>query len=215
MMNKILPAFLLIYLLGLPVLVKASGEVRTYKAPKEERVLAAIEPQSGPEGIVIEDVRKPAYRLLWSVPEGWVQDETSSDLQEINIIVPSASTNDANEATYATIVTLPGETGGIVANVNRWRDQVGLMPQQEDEVMAQIRTLESQHGAVSSFEIEGNEKAVLVAFIEQPDETAFIKIIGDKNTVAENRETFQEFVKSVHYVEIDDTVEDMNDDTAE
>lgn len=172
-------------------------------AEETERFWADIEPAAGMDEIDIEKVKKPSYRLIWDVPAQWKQNSPSHDIQNINITIP-AITQEAADA-QASIVTLEGDTGGIVANVNRWRDQVDLLPQEEEEIRAQIVPLQGKNGEIATFEILGEYKAILVGVIETPEHTAYIKMMGDKETVLANKKRFERFARSVHYVPVTET----------
>ena len=71
--------------------------------------------------------------LQWKTPEGWAA-APSSDLRLINFRVGPRGEAEC----YLTI--LPGGRGGVAANVNRWRGQLGLEPVPEGDI-ARLPTL--------------------------------------------------------------------------
>ena len=81
----------------------------TYKVPKQTVTVAQLSVQG-------------SYKtLVWSVPEAWIeQDLTSFRLSSYQV------PNQSNGIGDFSVVKFPGDAGGILANVNRWRGQLGL-----------------------------------------------------------------------------------------
>jgi hypothetical protein len=71
--------------------------------------------------------------LQWQTPEGW-KAAPSSNMRLINFRVGPQGEAEC----YVTI--LPGAAGGVAANVNRWRGQLGLEPSSESDI-AKLPTL--------------------------------------------------------------------------
>jgi hypothetical protein len=141
---------------GLAALVCAGcqeDEVRHYQVPKvdtSKRLLAAIFSQGertwffklvGPPQAVAEckeefdrfvgSVRftdKAAQPVVWTVPDAW-QKEPGSKLRYATFRI---ATKDA--FLELSVVPLEGRAGSILANVNRWRDQIGLEPVAEADL---------------------------------------------------------------------------------
>ena len=72
----------------------------------------------------------PSERLpfTWSVPAGWTQ-LPSSSMRLVDL-----RAGDPSVECY--VAFLPGAAGGLLANVNRWREQMGLAPTSEEELAA-------------------------------------------------------------------------------
>src|SRR5208282_2908095 len=62
-----------------------------------------------------------AEGLSWTLPKGWTQ--TLSGGIRYATLKPAGGGN-----LDASVVVLPGQAGGELANVNRWRGQLGLSP---------------------------------------------------------------------------------------
>jgi len=71
--------------------------------------------------------------LQWQTPEGW-KAAPASDMRLINFRVGPRGEAEC----YVTV--LPGAAGGVAANVNRWRRQLGLAPISESDI-AKLPTL--------------------------------------------------------------------------
>jgi hypothetical protein len=99
----------------------------------------------------------------------------------------------------------PGDGGGLVANVNRWRGQLDLAPLGESEVTQQCQSLEASGGKATLVDIAGtdsrnNQKSRLLAVIvPQGDKTWFYKLMGNEQTVGLQKDTFTKFVQTVKY----------------
>lgn len=65
----------------------------------------------------------------WAVPEGWVFDETPRQMRIATYMAPTES----GEQEVA-VTRFPGRVGGELANINRWRGQMGLSPITEAEL---------------------------------------------------------------------------------
>lgn len=63
------------------------------------------------------------------------------------------------------ISRFPGDVGGMLANVNRWRGQVGLPPTTESELADMIEPFENDRFSGSLLHIEGAEQHIVVASI--------------------------------------------------
>ena len=101
----------------------------------------------------------------------------------------------------ATVVVLPGQAGGELANVNRWRGQIGL-PGFDEASLAQARkTMKTKAGALNVYDFtsEGQTKSRLVAgYISTPDgNTWFLKMTGDADPVAKAKPDFMTILGSV------------------
>lgn len=131
-----------------------SEEVQRYKAPKDPlwRMVGAIVP--GKEATWFFKVAAPADRishhkdgvvaflkqlriedndLRWTLPPGWKQEQGGPAR------VASFKFGDRDPKLEMTVVRLPGDGGGLAANVNRWRDQLGLDRAAESEVAAMLQ----------------------------------------------------------------------------
>lgn len=68
-------------------------------------------------------------------------------------------------AVEVAINRFPGDVGGMLANVNRWRGQVGLAPATESDLAAMIEPFENPGFKGSLLHIQGTEQHIVVASI--------------------------------------------------
>jgi hypothetical protein len=116
----------------------------------------------------------------------------------------SVTGSQGGEAVVA-ISTFGGDVGGKLANVNRWRAQLGQAPVDDAQLNTVAEAFDTQGGSGYMVDLEGTnsktgQPARLVAIAVPHDgATWFYKLLGDKNTVMESKAAFLKFVKNVRY----------------
>lgn len=139
--------------------------------------------------------------LGWKVPEGWEPLPTGGMRAASFRIGTSAE---------CVVSVLAGAGGGLEANINRWRNQMGLEPLSSEAIAAlpQLNVL----GVPSPFVemsgtftgMSGNPQpdwALLGTICLLPDSSIFVKLTGPANEVLSQREAFQTFCQSLKQVE--------------
>jgi len=147
-----------------------------------------------PQPTAIDNIPK---QLNWTKPKGWIQKPAT------NMRLASFEVSDSNESIADVSITMfPGNVGGIKANVNRWRGQIDLLPQNEEDIMKNvIKEFHPFLGECFIFKLENNinNKAITVIMSEQNSQTLFIKISGSIQTLSAVEEEFGYFYKSLHW----------------
>ncbi|CAA9414552.1 MAG: hypothetical protein AVDCRST_MAG64-2517, partial [uncultured Phycisphaerae bacterium] len=95
------------------------------------------------------------------------------------------------------LTSFPGDVGGKLANVNRWRQQAGLPPIAEAQLEKETRTIEVDGRQVMLVDVAGPETRLLAASIPGEGKLYFAKVTGPADQVAASRDAFEAFVKSV------------------
>ncbi|MEM9016578.1 MAG: hypothetical protein AAGC68_06160 [Verrucomicrobiota bacterium] len=140
-------------------------------------------------------------RLIYDTPENWSENPPSM-MRDINL---SFGENGEGECYVA---RLPGAGGGLAANINRWRGQMGAAPLSEDEIAAlptkplfgQPATFLSVDGDFNSGmgTTETKLDYRLVGLILSSNAGAvFVKMTGPRMLVQENESSFHAFVDSI------------------
>ena len=138
----------------------------------------------------------------WTVPSGWQQGQPSSIRRgSFRIAGPDGQTADV------AVTVFPGDVGGLLANVNRWRAQLGLAPVTPDEVAGLATNLAVNGQTTTVVDLTGEQppsgktqvQRMLVATILRDGNSWFFKLTGDAPLVAAQKETFLGFVKSVQF----------------
>jgi hypothetical protein len=154
-------------------------KIRTYRVASDDAgTETSPNPPDNPTG---------AGSLRWQVPEGWTE-ATPGQFQTALYMLGG----DVKVA----VSNLPGEAGGEAANVNRWRQQVGL-PAVED---VGGETLAVEGGGVSAkwFDLRGETESIMAAIISLPAETWFFKLNAPTAEVDTKREAFMSFLAGIH-----------------
>lgn len=140
-------------------------------------------------------------QLVWDVPEGWTE-KPGSMMRDINL----AFGEDGEGECY--VARLPGAGGGLAANVNRWRSQMGapgLSPEEIDTLpkkplFGQPATFISVDGDFSpgmgSQEVKKDYR-LLGVILASDAGAVFVKMTGPRELVEANSAKFDEFVSSI------------------
>ena len=135
----------------------------------------------------------------WNVPANWVEKPPGP-----MIFKRFAVTEGAEGEGAVTVSFFPGDVGGVLANVNRWRGQLGLPAIEERELATVTESVDTPAGKTVLVDLTGmsntGEPARLVAaIVPHGDNTWFYKLLGNGAAVAREKESFVNFVKTVHY----------------
>jgi hypothetical protein len=117
------------------------------------------------------------------------------------------ATGPAGQSAEIIISAFPGDVGGKLANINRWRGQIGLGPVTEGEAGKWSSSFESNGATVSLVDFTGDKplagkthpQRVIVATIPHAGNSWFFRITGDAPFVAAQEAAFLEFIKSVKF----------------
>jgi hypothetical protein len=135
------------------------------------------------------------HGLRWTAPAGW------KEIAGAGMRVASFELTKTSGKAEVTVVALPGDVGGELANVNRWRGQLALPPIAEADLAAARATIETRLGAVFVYDFTGtgDRKTRLVAgMIQVSGTTWFFKLMGDEKAVVAAKAAFLELLKGLH-----------------
>jgi hypothetical protein len=100
------------------------------------------------------------------------------------------------------VISLPGDVGGMLANVNRWRGQIALPPLSEEQ-LAQIQTtVTSPVGNVIVFDFSGpgqNKTRIVAGVVSLAGKTWFFKLISDDQAVTAAKPAFIGLLKGLRH----------------
>jgi hypothetical protein len=136
----------------------------------------------------------------WNVPPQWVETPARS-----MIFKSFAVAGDAGAKAEITVSFFPGDVGGVLANVNRWRGQMGQPQIDASQLDGVTESLAAQDGPATLVDFMGansktGQPARLVGVIvPHGDNTWFYKLMGDAKVVGGQKDSFVQFVKTVHY----------------
>jgi hypothetical protein len=125
--------------------------------------------------------------VSWTLPKGWTESRPSGGMRFATLKPPVEGQIDVS------VITLPGPAGGELANVNRWRGQIGLAPVDEAELSRSRKTVTSPAGTVSVYDFtsEGSTPSRMIAgLLVTRGNSWFIKMVGEPGPVAAARADF-------------------------
>lgn len=169
-----------------PLLLLLSGlcccskpTVSVYDAPKDEAPAMPFEAPS---------VARP-NSLAWRAPSGWK--EKAGDGMRLATLLPPAEDGQAE----LSIVQLEGEAGGDLANVNRWRGQLGLS---STDSLAGSEPVTTKAGKALLVDLKGDDKRMIAAILKVGGATWFFKLSGPASAVAAAKPGFLSFLGTLH-----------------
>lgn len=196
-------------LLGLPCLIALAGcrrdEIRTYAVKKDPAAAAQPAPAAAAPTAASADAAMrntpvdtaTGPGLTWKTPEGW-QAGPERPMRKATLIVPGA---EGAAGAELAVTAFPGDVGGNLANVNRWRQQLNLPPIGEAELGAALQHLDVGPLHIDVVELAGPGGAaaqrVLGAIVPYAGATWFFKLTGPDALVAGERGRFLDFVRSI------------------
>jgi len=140
----------------------------------------------------------PAFQ--WKTPPGW-QPLAPQPMRDLNFAAGDPPLIECFLTTFSS------SGGGVAANVNRWRQQMGLAPDSADaidalpaiEVLGFRGTLVELDGTYSGMrgDQQAEESKMFAAFVPVGDRAVTIKMIGPADQVEAERENFKMFVTSL------------------
>jgi hypothetical protein len=144
---------------------------------------------------------QPSGQPAWEVPAGWTE-AAAPPMVLKQFTIEEAGAGRAN----VTITPLPGEAGGMLANVNRWRvQQLGLPAATAEELSAMTRSFDVMGGKATLVEMSGTDSRsgrkarMLVAVVPREGQTWFYKLMGDESLVSREKDNFVHFVQTARY----------------
>lgn len=131
----------------------------------------------------------------WEVPDGW-KPKAATTMRLASFVVGADGD--------LSVVALGPAAGGTLANVNRWRSQLGLSALTDAELGAATTSVTLASGPTATVvEVTGEGqfagRKTLAAIIARPDRTWFYKLSGESGLVTAEKERFVKFIKSVKY----------------
>ena len=181
------------------------AEPTSYLIPKEDRAVTmptpvadsaetkASAPTNGSMRILpgMQAAADEAGGVTYTVPEGW-EDLPVSGIRKANLKV-----SDENGTAELTVLVFPGDVGGRLANINRWRGQLGLDDATPEDLptFSEAYTI-SQHPGLY-VRLEGGAQSILGGLLPFHGSTWFFKFLGSSGTVLGNEAKMKAFLDSV------------------
>jgi hypothetical protein len=141
----------------------------------------------------------------YKMPEGWVRNRPRKmTMGMILEVIDVNNPKDDDEKAEVTFTNFAKDGGGLGPNINRWRKQIEL-PELDDIDAVNLTMKWDVVGVKASFvdldNPDGPERnRTLGVIIPLENSTWFIKMSGPSEWVGENKQKFEDFVKSLKQV---------------
>ena len=156
---------------------------------------------AAPVSTNVKKVPEPAGdKPAWDAPADW------------NPVMPSAmllakfavSAAEGGKA-EVTVSVFPGDVGGPLANVNRWRGQLNLPAVEQDAMEKLVSSIDVIGGKAMLVDLSGTDAKtgqktrLIAAMVPKNGRTWFYKLIGDETVVGKQKDVLVKFVQTVRY----------------
>jgi len=131
-------------------------------------------------------------KIKWEAPDSW-KPVPATQMRYATFAI----TGQNGETADLSISVFPGEAGGDLQNVNRWRDQIGLEPVADIKTLAVPLT--GKTGEILTLDMLGSKGRMLVGWTRKNGNTWFFKMTGPDQLTAGEKERFVKFLQSVEY----------------
>lgn len=140
-------------------------------------------------------------KIKVTAPEGWEESQGSA------MRVASFAIKGEDGATAdVSVIPLPGDSGSVLENVNRWRGQVQLPPLAgaDDPALGvgmdgAAGKLFVTHMVSEEAVLNGKKAAISTAILKAEGVTWFFKVTGEASLVEMNREKFENFARTAAF----------------
>lgn len=177
------------------------GEKAEYVEVKEVAPEPPPAPSSEP---ATPAVSAPARDIgfTWTLPEGWTENAPS----RMKLLSLSAG-RPLEQVAELSVSAFPGDVGGQLANLNRWRRQVGLGPVSEQAMdgfvtpvtIAGIEGWQVDFTGPAGSAPDGAAARVMVAVVMRDGRSWFFKLAGTDAAVEGEKERYSAFLDSVEF----------------
>ncbi len=138
-------------------------------------------------------------RPSWQVPPSW-KEVPPPQMLLAKFVMPDSEKPKAE----VTVSVFPGDAGGVLPNINRWRRQLKLAPIEDGGLGQVSRPLEAsgRKGILVEFSghnTNGQPTQLIGAILPSQEQTWFYKFTGDPQIAQQEKDAFVQFVQTVKY----------------
>jgi hypothetical protein len=134
-----------------------------------------------------------------SLPAGWKEIPNPPMLLAKYVIQ-----GDGGAKAEVNVSMLNGTGGGAMANVTRWRGQLGLAPLTEEDFSKQAQAVDvaGKKGTqvdMTGTDSTGKKSRLLGIIVPEANDTWFYKLMGDPQIVEQQKEAFTKFIQTAKF----------------
>ncbi|MFO1478120.1 MAG: hypothetical protein U1F98_15900 [Verrucomicrobiota bacterium] len=141
-----------------------------------------------------------AGKPSWQVPSGW-QEVAGGQF----LVAKFQINGDGGAEAAVNVSQSAGDGGGLAANVNRWRKQLGQSEWSGAELEQQAKSIDVDGGKATLVDFSGVDARTGLAsrlvgvMVPHGGQTWFYKLMGNANLVEAQKDAFTAFVRAVKY----------------
>ena len=138
----------------------------------------------------ISQVTAPASTASgdWNVPSTWTA-QPPGQMLLASFALPGGDAK-------VTVSSLGGDGGGLLANINRWRRQLGLPPIDDSQLGEITSPIDTADGRGTLVDIQGGNQRLLAVIVPHNGQSWFYKSMGTAEIVDRERDAFLEFAQT-------------------
>ncbi|MGH8094668.1 MAG: hypothetical protein ACREIF_14560 [Chthoniobacterales bacterium] len=189
--------FVRLPLLATILLVAACGRsddarITVYRIPKE------TQPEQAAQQAGMTTNPAPA-EVHWTAPSGW-EEQPATGFRKGSFLIHGADGKTAD----VSVISFPEAAGGLLANVNRWRNQLKLAPVSDITQAGSPMSVAGRDmffvdlASEQPINPDGSKVRILGGIFPINGETWFFKMMGPDQLVESQRDGFKQFLESVH-----------------
>ena len=127
----------------------------------------------------------------WTKPTSW-EEKPATQMRLGNFSA-------GNGKAEITVMTFPGTVGGLLANVNRWREQSGLAAVNDSDLNKVTQQITISGKPATFVEAIGEKNSSLSVYHPVDQQTWFYKISGSSEVVKTEKAAFTAFLQSIEF----------------
>jgi hypothetical protein len=133
--------------------------------------------------------------VTWQVPDGWTLAPAVGSMRYATFNITSAEGSKGEMS----VTHFPGDVGGDLENVNRWRKQVDLAPVDAAGLAGLVTKISAGSKAFSAVDLTGPESRLAAGWTRHGADTWFFKLTGPDKLVGSEKTKFISFLESVRF----------------
>lgn len=180
---------------GLFLVSCREAKIESYRVPKEAQPPEPLAMPSGMAGADMASTPVPTAsgaELSWDAPSSWIP-QAPGAMRKAGYKITAADGGSAE----LTVTAFPGDVGGDLANVNRWRNQLQLGPISAAELSTSVQTVSTGAFEMKLIEINGGAQSTFAAWVMHDGSSWFFKLTGTTAAVSGEQAAFLEFLKTI------------------
>jgi hypothetical protein len=168
--------------------------VEVYEVPKEKTTMES------PRDHLVPSPPSPSEAVKWRKPDGW-REKPAKEMRQ-----GSFDISDRGQIADVSVISFPGDAGGLESNVNRWREQVNEPVLGSEDLRKSLipLTVNGMPGYMVDVQTPTNAakpSRIIGAILQNPGRAWFVKMMGPPDLLEKQKDQFLGFVRSFEFKE--------------